>query len=449
MTADPRVLLRYGPMTMVQFMVVAVCTALNAVDGFDVLAMSFAAPLVQKEFAIDAETLGILLSAGLAGMCIGSLTLSPVADVIGRRRVVLLCTAIISIGMFASALANSAWELTLFRLLTGLGIGGILSSGNTLLSEYSPDRWRNTSISAMVVGYSVGALLGGSISAYLIGVFGWRSAFVFGSATSTLILPLVWAYVPESLDFMLSGKSANALAEVNVLLMRLGRPAVDALPPPVHEENTRAVWGVFEPRFLKGTILICLSFFMLMLSFYFVLSWTPKNLVDLGFTVRQGIFASVLLNAGGIGGGMLFGYCADKSAARSLAPYLFVGLFLFIVIYGALHAGLVPVMAGALIVGVFMIAAMASLYAIVPTIYPPRVRNTGTGLAIGIGRLGAVAGPYLGGVLIQHGWERLAYYSVLAIPVLVSALAVRHIPLFGEREIAARPVLAPHLRPSD
>jgi MFS family permease len=375
---------------------------------------------------------GILLSAGLAGMCIGSHALSPVADVIGRRWVILLCTVIVSIGMFAAALAHDVWELALFRLLTGLGIGGILSSGNTLLSEYAPDRWRNTSISAMVVGYPVGALVGGSISAYLIGAFGWRSAFLFGGALSTAILPLAWIYVPESLDFMLSGKMTNPLPRVNALLARLGHPAIDALPPVLRGEDTRAIWGVFEPRFLKGTVLICLSYFMLMFSFYFVLSWTPKNLVDLGFTVQQGIFASVLLNTGGIGGGMLFGYFADRSAARTLAPYLFVGLFLFIIIYGALHSGLVPVMAGAFTVGVFMIGAMASLYAIVPAIYPPLVRNTGTGLAIGIGRLGAVVGPYIGGVLIQHGWERLSYYSVLAIPVLVSAIAVRHIPLFGD-----------------
>jgi benzoate transport len=423
-------------MTTLQFMLVALCTLLNAVDGFDVLAMSFAAPLVQKEFAIDPETLGILLSAGLAGMCIGSLVLSPIADVIGRRAVLLACTAVISVGMFASAFSAGVWDLTLFRLLTGLGIGGILSSGNTLLSEYSSDRWRNTSISAMVIGYPVGALIGGSISAYLLAAFGWRSAFFFGGAMSTAILPLAWIHVPESLDFLLSGRSANALFKVNTLLARLGRPPVDTLPPPVRGENTRAVWGVFEPRFLKGTVLICLSFFMLMLSFYFVLSWTPKNLVDLGFTVQQGIFASVLLNTGGIGGGLLFGYFADKSAARTLAPYLFVGLFVFIVLYGALHSGLVPLLAGAFTVGVFMIGTMASLYAIVPAIYPPRVRSTGTGLAIGIGRMGAVVGPYLGGVLIQHGWERLAYYSVLAIPVLGSALAVRHIPLFGEASAA-------------
>jgi MFS family permease len=140
----------------------------------------------------------------------------------------------------------------------------------------------------------------------------------------------------------------------------------------------------------------------------------------------------VLLNGGGILGGLTFGYLAGKSHARRLAPYLFVALYVAIVGYGALRVGLVPVMSGAFVAGFFMIGCMASLYAIVPRIYPASVRNTGTGLAIGFGRLGAVIGPYLGGLLIAAGWQRLAYFSVLGLPVLITALVVRRIPLLGE-----------------
>jgi MFS family permease len=174
---DPRTALRQGPITLFQIVVVVICTILNTVDGFDVLAMSFTAPLVQKEWSLEPATLGILLSAGLAGMCLGSLFLSPLADLYGRRAVVILSTALVSLGMFASAYSGGVSELALFRLATGMGVGGLLASGNTLLSEYAPDRWRDLSISAMVVGYSVGAIVGGSISAYLIQAFGWRAAF--------------------------------------------------------------------------------------------------------------------------------------------------------------------------------------------------------------------------------------------------------------------------------
>ena len=432
MTADARQLLRESPMSPFQIMVVAICTLLNMIDGFDVLAISFTAPVIAKEWGVAPATLGVLLSAGLAGMAMGSLSLAPLADLIGRRGVVMASTLIISIGMLASAAASDVWELSLLRFLTGLGVGGVLASGNTLLSEYSSDRWRDLSISSMVVGYPAGAILGGSISAYLIVAFGWRSAFIFGGVCSTILLPIL-LYLPESIDFILARHPKDALARVNKVMRRIGHAPLTALPEITAEEkSTRAVIGVFASRFLKSTLFICLSFFMLMLSFYFVLSWTPKNLVDLGFTVSQGIFGSVLLNGGGILGGLAFGYFAGKSHARKLAPYLFVALYGAIVGYGALRTGLVAVMSGAFIAGFFMIGCMASLYAIVPRIYPASVRNTGTGLAIGFGRLGAVIGPYLGGLLIAAGWQRLSYYAVLALPVLVTAAIVRRIPLFGE-----------------
>lgn len=430
---DPKAIIRDGPMTVFQIVVVIICTLLNMIDGFDVLAMSFTAPVIAKEWGVDPAMLGMLLSAGLAGMSLGSLFLSPVADIIGRRAVVLLCTAIISIGMFAAAAAQGVWDLAAYRLFTGLGIGGLLSSGNTLLSEYAPARWRDLSISAMVVGYPAGAIIGGLISAYLISHFGWRSAFAFGGVCSTVLLPVAMLYLPESLDFILASKTKDGLARVNAVLKRLGHAALTSLPKVSEEERTtRTVVGVFEQRFVLGTVLICVSYFMLMLSFYFVLSWTRKNLVDLGFTVQDGIFASVLLNAGGIIGGLAFGYFSGFSTAQRLSPYMLTLLFAAIVGYGALQSGLGAVMTGAFIAGFFMIGSMTSLYILVPQIYPARVRNTGTGLAIGFGRLGAVVGPYLGGLLIGAQWDRLAYYSVLAIPVLAAAIAVRRIPLLNE-----------------
>src|SRR5438270_5743536 len=226
MAADVRVALREGPMTMLQVGVVTICTLLNMIDGFDVLAMSFTAPLIANEWNVDPANLGILLSAGLAGMAAGSLLLSPLADVLGRRAVLVLCTAIISVGMLASAMTSSVWMLALFRLVTGVGVGGVLSSGNTLLAEYAPARWRELSISFMVVGYSGGAIVGGSISAALITLFGWRWAFVFGGLCSTVLLPAVLR-VPESLDFILSRIGKNTLAQVDASRQRLGRP-IDA-----------------------------------------------------------------------------------------------------------------------------------------------------------------------------------------------------------------------------
>ena len=438
MSNDPRQALREGSMTSFQVVVVIICVVLNMVDGFDVLAMSFTAPLVAREWGVDPATLGVLLSAGLVGMGTGAIFISPIADVMGRRTVVILSTIIMSLGMFASAATSNVLELGLCRFVTGLGIGGVLASGNTLLAEYAPTRWRDFTISMMVIGYPTGAIIGGSVFAYLVSEYGWRSAFLFGGAASTLMLPFIFLYLPESLDFILTRRRENALAQVNDVLRRLGRVSLATLPTISREEAaTKAVVGVIEPRYLKGTVLMTLSYFMLMFSFYFVLSWTPKNLVDLGFTVQQGIFALLMINLGGIVGGLLCGYGTRRLNARALTSWMLVALFFFIVGYGTVQTGVVPMMALAFLVGLGLMGAMAGLYIIVPHVYPPSVRNTGTGLAIGIGRIGAMVGPPLAGVLIAAGWERVAYYSVLALPVLISALAVRYVVYFNEQAAPA------------
>src|SRR6266550_3034951 len=143
MTGNARAQLGDGPISSFQIMIVVITTALNMIDGFDVLAISFTAPLIAKEWGVPPATLGILLSAGLAGMALGSLFLSPVADILGRRAVLIASTAILSVGMLASAVTGNVWELAACRLLTGIGVGGVLASGNTLLSEYSSDRRRD------------------------------------------------------------------------------------------------------------------------------------------------------------------------------------------------------------------------------------------------------------------------------------------------------------------
>jgi benzoate transport len=434
MSNDPRQALREGSMTSFQVVVVVICVVLNMVDGFDVLAMSFTAPLVAQEWGVDPATLGVLLAAGLVGMGTGAIFISPIADVMGRRAVIILSTIIMSLGMFASAATSNVLELGLCRFATGLGIGGVLASGNTLLAEYAPTRWRDFTISMMVIGYPTGAIIGGSVFAYLVSEYGWRSAFLFGGAASTLMLPFIILYLPESLDFILSRRRENALTQINNVLRRLGKAPLAALPGISREEAaTKAVIGVIEPRYLKGTVLMTLSYFMLMFSFYFVLSWTPKNLVDLGFPVEQGIFALLMINLGGIVGGLACGYGTRRLNARALTSWMLVALFFFIVGYGMVETGVLPMMILAFLVGLGLMGAMAGLYIIVPHVYPPNVRNTGTGLAIGIGRIGAMVGPPLAGLLIAAGWERVAYYSVLALPVLISALAVRYIVYFNEQ----------------
>ena len=436
MDQDVRTIVREGRMSAFQIVAVTICMVINMLDGFDVLAIAFAGPLIAKEWALSPVQLGMLFSSGLAGMTLGSLVISPFADTLGRRPLVLFGLVVISVGMAGSAMMHALWPLAGLRFFTGLGIGTLLSSINTIVAEYSSERRRDFAVAFMSVGYPIGATLGGMISIVLITEFGWRSVFVFGAVLSALIVPVVLVRLPESLDFLLHKRPADALPRINLLLRKMGRGELVHLPDPDHPSTVavKTVTGIFNRDFASRTLLICTSYFMIMLTLYFLLNWTPKVLVDQGLSVELGISGAVLMNAGGVIGGLLFGYFAGIFGLRQLSSVFMVLLFISVVVFGFADFDLVTMAILVAIIGFFLIGIIASLYALVAAVYPPQVRNTGTGLAIGIGRFGAIAGPYLAGVLIAAGWSRPAYCTALVLPTLLAAFLVRRVPLAGRAE---------------
>lgn len=443
---DVRESVRQGDMSPFQIVAVVICMAINMLDGFDVLAIAFTGPLIAKQWHIAATELGLLFSAGLAGMTLGSLFLSPLADLFGRRKLVLLGLLIITTGMILSGMARGLNELMLLRLYTGLGIGALLSSINTIVTEYASYKRKDLAVSFMSVGYPVGTTLGGIIAVFLIAAFGWRSVFFFGGALSALLIPIVLIRLPESLDFLLTRQPRNALPRINTLLRRMGRDEVWQLPDPrrLHDNEAVDVLAVFDRAFVTRTLLICGAYFLTMVPFYFVLNWTPKVLVDEGLSLSTGISGSVLMSASGVIGGMLFGVLTGRLGLRRLTSYAMVMLLLSIVAFGYAGNHLIAELLLAATIGFFLIGSICGLFAVVAAMYPPRVRNTGTGLAIGIGRIGAVLGPYLGGVLIASGWSRPAYCLALASTLLGAALLVRQVPLLFGRTVqrsTAAPIL--------
>ncbi len=413
------------PMTGTQILAVSICLLINFLDGFDVLAIAFAAPEIAREWSVDAMDLGIIFSAGLAGMVAGALLLSPIADRVGRRPLILTCLCIISAGMLASSLTSGVSELIAARLLTGLGVGGMLSSLTTMVAEYSNDRRRKLAISVLQSGYPVGAIIAGIASAYLIQHFGWRSVFVTGGLLSLLMIPLVIWRLPESLDFLSHRQPPGALRRINEILEKLGHPTLDTLPQPETGSNGASRFqDIFSKEYLGATIAIWLAYVVLLSAFYFVTNWTPKILIDAGLSREVGISGGVLIAAGGVVGGLVLGGLSSRfSVYRIGAVYMFAAIAAMGV-FGRLEFELSTMLPVAFLIGFFLAGAIIGLYAIAPDLYPARIRNTGIGWALGIGRLGAVLGPYVAGVLISAGWERHEYYLALGLPIVASLAAV-------------------------
>lgn len=432
MSEDVRALVRQGAMSRFQIAAVIVCMAINALDGFDVLSIAFAGPKIAKEWMLTPTELGLLFSAGLAGMMIGALLLSPLADWIGRRFLVLLGLVVITAGMALSGLARDLHDLAILRFGTGLGIGSLLSSINTIVMEYASARRKELAVAVMAVGYPIGATVGGTVAVFLIASFGWQAVFFFGASLSALLIPIALVSLPESLEFLLAKRRPDALDRINALLVRMNRPALEALPPPIDRADAAGVAALFDRAFFSRTLLICVTYFLTMIPFYFMLNWTPKVLVDEGLSIATGISGAVVMNGVGVIGGLLFGVFANRAGLKSLTSIFLALFFVAIAAFGAAGKDLTVLLALAGAVGFFMIGLISGLYAVIGAMYPVRVRNTGTGLALGIGRLGAVAGPYLGGVLIAAGWSRPVYCAVLAAPLLIAAILIRRVPLLDD-----------------
>ncbi|MCD9028711.1 MFS transporter [Luteimonas sp. BDR2-5] len=413
-------------MSRFQWTAIAICVLLNVLDGFDVMVMAFTASHVADEWGLSGSEIGLTLSAGLFGMAGGSLFLAPLADRYGRRAIILASMAIITAGMFASAFAQNVGQLAALRVVTGLGIGGMLASVGVIAAEYSSDRYRSLSLALYSIGYPIGATIGGILAVWLIQWWGWRSVFAGGALASLLVVPLVLRYLPESLDFLVTRRPAGALPRLNRLLARMHLPQRDALPDPVLvAAGARTGYAkLFSPALLRTTVLIALAFFMLMFGTYFVLSWTPKLLVDAGMSSGQGITGGVLLNLGGIAGGGLFGWLTTRFPLRALIAIFLAGTASALALFGYVSSDLAPAFAAAVLIGFALFGSMAGLYALAPIVYDASVRTTGLGWAIGVGRIGAILAPAIVGVLVDAGWRTGSLYYLFSVPLLVAAVAV-------------------------
>lgn len=367
------------------------CTFANMVDGFDVLAIAFSGSAIVADWGISDATLGAIFSAGLAGMMLGSLFISPLADRYGRRIVALSCMMVMTIGMLGASLAESPVQLILARLLTGLGIGGVLATLNTVVGEVANPARRNTVIAIYSAGYPVGSILGGLLAIGLIEDHGWRLVFAIGGVLTALALLINFFTLPESSQQ--SGRFLLFSKEFIGKLVGAGRR--------------------------KVTILFCLVFVLQMATFFFVLNWTPRLVEQRGFSPAVGNSVTVVLNVGSLLGPMIFGVLADRLGLFRMGKFYFLLFAVSVAILGLIPSNLVALYAAAIVTGLAMAGTMTSLYAAAPVLFPGHVRAAGTGLVIGVGRLGAAIGPALAGWGIASGIGLAQLHFSFAIPPLL------------------------------
>lgn len=424
---DPREILAHSPMGAFQLVAVGMCVLLNALDGFDVLSISFAAPGIAEDWGITRADLGIVLSMELIGMAIGSVLLGGVADIIGRRPLILGCLVVMAVGMFLAASAGSVEILSAYRFGTGLGIGGVLAATNAMVAEYSNRKRKSLAVTIMAAGYPIGAIIGGSIASMLLKEHDWRSVFIFGGAVTAVFIPLIWMLLPESIEFLTQKRPAGALAKINATLKRMGHETVEALPAQ-HVAPKIGVGRLFAPDLARSTMVLTLSYFAHIMTFYFYLKWIPKIVVDMGFPASEAGGVLVWANVGGASGAILLGILTQRFGMRGLVIGAMVVAGCLVTLFGQVKADLTQLALVACAAGFFTNAAIVGLYAIFADAFPTEVRAGGTGFVIGLGRGGAALGPIVAGFLFQSGQSLAVVALVMALGSIVAAAALLFLP---------------------
>lgn len=382
-----------------QALALTVATVINMLDGFDVLATALAAPSIASEWHLEPAGLGALFSAGLVGMVLGSLLLSPLADIFGRRHLVAGCLALVALSMTACGFVPDTLGLAACRLATGLGVGGILSAVNTAVAEQAPAGRRDFAVAIFTTGYPLGAAVGGFLSILLLEFLGWRAIFLAGGVASAAMILPAW-------------------------LTLAGRPIAS------RAEGTRAadLAAIFKPPLLRSTVRICVVYFLQMFTMYFVLNWTPRLLDTSGFTRSASLSGSAFMNLGGIVAGVSVALLARRFSVRAMATGLLAAFFLSSVAIALAPRVALGMLTITFVMGLAMFGAMTCLYAILPGQFPTKVRSTGTGAAIGFGRIGAAISPLLAGSLLENGFSREHCYVLLATPLLLAVYILHQLP---------------------
>jgi MFS family permease len=419
---NPIQALRSRPMSLLQVIAIAICIAINMVDGFDIMIASFTAAGISREWGLKPTDLGLLFSAAPFGMIIGAVALSPLSDILGRRRTIPLFMALVTVGMLASAFAPDLAILITARVVTGVGVSATMAAINTVTAEQANDRRRDLAVCLQATGFPLGGTLG-ALGLLVMPELGWRAVFLAGAVLSMVLIMLVLALLPESFGFLISRKPKGALERLNRQLVGMGANALDRLPQPPTPRAGQTAQHPWTGLAWPAT-LICLGYFMLMFTFYFLTSWTPKLLTDYGMTAKVGLSGAILINLGGVVGDLIFSGLTLKWPARRMGPLFMGAAFVVAVAFAFVPLTLKALLPTAFLMGFLLYGSMASLYAAVPGVFPAAVRASGTGLALGIGRIGATVGPYVGGLVVAAAWSRPAYLTAMSAPMLVCAGAL-------------------------
>ena len=404
-------------------------------DGFDLVIYGAVVPTIMEEWGISAVQAGMYGSYALFGMMFGAFIFGTLADKLGRKKIILICVSIFSLFMLLTGLAPTPEMFGIFRFITGLGLGGMMPNVIGLISEYSPEGMRSRMIATIMAGYSIGGVVAAFLSMIMISNFGWESVFFFG-ALPLLFVPFLVKSLPDSVGTLIAKNDQKGIQNILVKVNATYQPSENetfVLNKP--KETSSPVKNLFTEKRAFLTVMIWLTYFMSLLMLYGLNTWLPKFMNEAGFPLGSSLSFLLALNVGATVGAILMGWVADRWGVGKALILFFLIAFITITSLGyATNMILLYILVA--IAGAATVGTQNLTHSYTSQFYPVTMRSTALGWALGVGRIGGILGPTIGGILLASNLTLQINFMIFAIPGIIAALAVFLANQQGKKVIA-------------
>jgi len=420
-----------------QWMLFVLCALVILFDGFDIQTVSYTAPFLSKHLGVALSSFGFIFASGLAGLTVGSIAIGPIADRLGRRKLLILFTLIFGVFTLLTLTADSETALVIFRFMAGVGLGGGIPNALALCAEYTPTRARATAIAIIVSATPLGAVVGGLVAGSLIEAFGWQIVFWIGGVAPIIVAVMLVKWLPESIRFMVvSGRDNGEIADVMTHMLPDFKYQAGGKFVLGQQQNQKAgsVSLLFMNKMGNRTLSLWVTNFSMFLLTFLISSWLPSILKLAGFPLQQSVFALVGYQLTGVVGSAVLGRLGDKLGTPRVLSVVFIICVFAVAYLGHPGNGYFTILSLMAIAGFCIQGGISTLYGFAASIYPTAVRVTGIGWASATGRFGAIFGPLVGGAMLSHGWSMQQMFIAAAIPAIVCVLGLMNLARLVRRD---------------
>ncbi len=399
-------------------------------DGYDLVVYGTVLPTLIEKWGLTPVEAGAIGTYGLFGMMFGAILFGTLADRIGRKNVIAITLLLFSFFTFLCGFADSPTVFSTFRFLAGLGLGGIMPNVIALLTDYAPQKMRSMIVSIVLCGYSVGGILAPLLGIFLMPRFGWEAIFWI-AGLPLLLLPFIHKQLPETSSYLIrTGKKDKLIATLTKVSPGFKFNQNDKIVELKVPDTKVPIIGLFKEKRALSTVMFWVAFFSCLLMVYGLNTWLPKLMIEAGYGLNSSLAFLITLQGGAIIGTLIIGRLCDKYGSKKmLVPMYASGAVALTLLGFGGNSALIYLLVA--IAGAATIGAQNIVQAYVSQYYPPYVRSTALGMASGIGRIGGMLGPLLGGFLLSISLPIHLNFIAFAIPGLIAAVALAMVPVKG------------------